>query len=132
MSFSQGLASPTDKDIEAHPKMVELTKKTTQQALDLTALQKTNDQLQLNYEKYKRNYSLAYQELVSKQKECEELNGKNEQFTKYLQKVKNQRNEYKLAWDNVEVKLKKSKKQHDVVKGEMQKKIDELNEQIQI
>ena len=57
-------------------------------------------------------------QLIELQDENAIVNDKILQYTKALEKAKQERNNYKEAWDNYEVKFNKTKKQLDAERVE--------------
>ena len=60
------------------------------------------------------------------------INEKILKFTKALDKAKQERDNYKEAWDNYEVKFNKTKKQLDAERIEHEQRIQELQDQVQM
>ena len=101
-SLKSSASGISEQDISAHPKFLALQKEVEDLQLSQQSLQNNHDDIHDQYKKLELKYELVYNEFMRTQDDCGHLEIKINTNEKYIEKLKLERNEYKIAWENVD------------------------------
>ena len=77
-------------------------------------------------DKEQKKYNVLFKEIMEKNQEVDELNGKVLEFGQYCDRIKKKRDSFKNAWETIDAEFRKEKRNRKDTEYELTEKIKRL------